>query len=258
MAVVTAQYCGRCGAPLAQGSRYCGRCGTPVPTQAYAPPPPYSYAPALHATYPSPGQPRLAPALIAGGLIVVLVVVAAAVGAITLARVANGQHGTCTSNCPPKSVTPLPEQASYTSSAYRFTVNYSSKWTLRDQGPASVTIGTRIGLVQVTGATGQSPDQALQAAITALPSSQWQDVSQLNQVRGAHLGDVDGIGAMYSANLVGSGQTATKVRIAGIAASKGGVTVVVLASDPADTKGSPNGFPESQEIDYLCTEFAWG
>jgi hypothetical protein len=226
--------------------------------QAYAAPPAYSYAPAPRATYPSPGQPKLAPAFIAGGLIVILVVVAVAVGAITLARFAGGQHGACTSNCPPKSVTPLPEQATFRSSAYRFQVNYSSKWTVRDQGPASVTLGTHLGMVQVTGSTGQSPVQAIQATVTSLPSSQWQDVTQMNQLRGAHLGEVDGVGAVYSANLLGSGQTATRVRIAVIAASKGGVTVVVLASDPADPKGSPNGFPEGLEIDYLCTEFAWG
>jgi hypothetical protein len=28
--------------------------------------------------------------------------------------------------------------------------------------------------------------------------------------------------------------------------------------DPADTKNSPNGMPEGQDFDYLCTEFAWG
>ena len=66
------------------------------------------------------------------------------------------------------------------------------------------------------------------------------------------------MGEMYSANLVGASQTAAKVRIAVIAATKGGVTVVLFASDPADPKGSPNGFPEGQEVDYLCTEFVWG
>ena len=75
---------------------------------------------------------------------------------------------------------------------------------------------------------------------------------------GAHIGDQDGAGAVYSANLVGSSQTATKVRFAVIAATKGGVTVVVFAADPADPKNSPNGMPEGQEFDYLCTEFVWG
>src|ERR671936_409250 len=116
MAIATAQYCGRCGASLAPGTRFCGRCGTPVSMQAYAAPRAYSYAPAPRTTYPSPGQPKLAPAFIAGGLIIILVVVAAAVGLITIARFTGGQHGTCTSNCAPKSVTPLPEQASYRSS----------------------------------------------------------------------------------------------------------------------------------------------
>jgi hypothetical protein len=226
--------------------------------QAYAAPRAYSYAPAPRTTYPSPGQPKLAPAFIAGGLIIILVVVAAAVGLITVARFTGGQHGTCTSNCAPKSVTPLPEQASYRSSRYGFQVNYSSRWTVRDQGPASITLGTHLGMVQVTGSTGQSPEQAVQSTITSLPSSQWQDVTRLNVLRGAHLGEVDGVGTMYSANLVGASQTAAKVRIAVIAASKGGVTVVVFAANPADPKGSPNGFPEGELIDYMCAEFAWG
>jgi hypothetical protein len=36
------------------------------------------------------------------------------------------------------------------------------------------------------------------------------------------------------------------------------VTVVVFAVDPADPKNSPNGMPEGQAFDYLCTEIVWG
>ena len=98
----------------------------------------------------------------------------------------------------------------------------------------------------------------LVTAVSGLPSSKWQDVTLVGNLRGAHIGDQDGAGAVYSANLVGSSQTATKVRFAVIAATKGGVTVVVFAADPADPKNSPNGMPEGQEFDYLCTEFVWG
>jgi len=42
-----------------------------------------------------------------------------------------------------------------------------------------------------------------------------------------------------------------------IAATRGDVTVIVFAVDPADPKGSPNGMPEGQAFDYLCTEFSW-
>jgi hypothetical protein len=82
-------------------------------------------------------------------------------------------------------------------------------------------------------------------------------VTKVNSLIGAHLGDQDGVGAVYSANLINASQTATKVRFALIAASRGAVTVVVFAVDPADTKGSPNGMPEAQSFDYLCTEFSW-
>jgi zinc-ribbon domain len=258
MAMPAPGYCGRCGAPLAPGARFCGRCGTPVMTQAAVAPPLYRYAPAPRGAYPTAGQSRLAPAFIAGGMILILVFVAIVAGGIALSQFAHGGQPPCTSNCPPKSVTPLPEQASYKSSLYKFEVNYSSRWTLRDQSASGVTLGTRLGLVQVAGATGTTPDQAVHNAIFGLPSSSWQDVTLVSSLKGAHLGEVQGVGSIYSANLVGTSQTATKVRIAVIAANDKGVTVVVLAVDPADAKGSPNGFPEAQEVDYLCTEFVWG
>jgi hypothetical protein len=154
-------------------------------------------------------------------------------------------------------VTPLPEEASYRSSAYHYQVNYSSAWTVRDQNASGVTLGTRIGLVQVIGSRGGTPDSAAQALVSSLPSAKWQDVTLVGGLKGAHLADQDGVGTVYSANLIGASQTATKVRFAVIAASRGGVNVVVFAVNPADPKNSSNGMPEAQAFDYLCTEFSW-
>jgi len=196
--------------------------------------------------------------MIAGGLVLILIVVAVIVGAFAASQFAGGGHAPCTVNCSPKFVAPLAEEATFRSSTYKFQVNYSSAWTVRAQDATGVTLGTRVGSVQVTGSSGGSPDRALQSTVAGLPSSKWQDVSLVGNLRGAHIGDQDGAGAVYSANLVGSSQTATKVRFAVIAATKGGVTVVVFAADPADPKNSPNGMPEGQEFDYLCTEFVWG
>ena len=196
--------------------------------------------------------------MIAGGLVLILIVVAVIVGAFAASQFAGGGHAPCTVNCSPKFVAPLAEEATFRSSTYRFQVNYSSAWTVRAQDATGVTLGTRVGSVQVTGSSGGSPDRALQSTVSGLPSSKWQDVTLVGNLRGAHIGDQDGAGAVYSANLVGSSQTATKVRFAVIAATKGGVTVVVFAADPADPKNSPNGMPEGQEFDYLCTEFVWG
>ena len=210
-------YCGRCGEPLAPGSRFCGRCGTPV-LQAAVAMPVYRYAPAPHVA--TAAQAKLAPALIAGGMVAVLLVVALVVGGIAVSQIGRGGHNPCTSNCPPKIVTPLPEQASYKSSVYKFQVNYSSRWTLRDQSGTGVTLGTRLGLVMVTGSADFSADHAMQVALQALPSSTWQDLALVKSLKGAHLGEVQGVGAVYSANLIGPSQTAAKVRIAVIAAMK--------------------------------------
>lgn len=251
-------YCGRCGAPLAPGATYCGRCGTPVAVQGLAPAPVYQYPQAARPAYPAARPFKLAPAMIAGGLIVIVIVVATIVGVIAAAQlVSGGKHSTCTANCAPKVITPLPEDATYRSSEFKFQVNYTSLWTVRAQDASSVTLATKVGLVQITGTSGGQPEAAVQATVSALPSARYQDVTLVNNLKGAHLADQDGVGAVYSANLLGPSQTATKVRFAVIAATRGGVTVVVFALDPADPKNAPNGMPEGQQIDYLCTEFVW-
>jgi zinc ribbon protein len=250
------RYCGRCGAPLAPGATYCGRCGTPVQMAAAAAPM-YRYPPPPSPGYRPAGQYKMGPALIAGGLILIVLVGAVAIGGIALSQFVNGSHSTCTSNCAPKVVAALPEEASWHSSRYHFTVNYSSAWTVRTEDASGVTLGTKLGSVSVVGSSGGTPDQAMQSTINALPSAKFQDVTLVASLHGAHIGDQDGVGEVFSANLLGASQTATKVRFAVIAASRAGVTIVVFALDPADPKSSPNGMPEGQAFDYLCTEFAW-
>lgn len=251
------RYCGRCGAALPPGATYCGRCGTPVLMQAPAQPA-YRYPYAPPATYPTARQYKLAPALIAGGLVLILIVAAVLAGGFALSQLVAGNHSTCTSNCSPKFVTPLAEEATYTSSAYKFQVNYPSAWTVRTQDASGVTLGTKIGLVQVVGSSGGNPNQVLQSTVSALPTAQWQSVTLVSSLKGPHIGDQDGVGEVYSANLVGTSQTAAKVRFAVIAAARHGVTVAIFALGPADPKSSPNGMPEGQAFDYLCTEFVWG
>ncbi len=252
------RFCGRCGAPLAPGAPYCGRCGTPVVQAAVAPQPMYRYPPGPPVAYPHARQAKLAPVWIAGGLVLILIVVAIAVGGFAVSQFNNSTRPSCTQDCAPKFITPLPEESSYRSSTFKYQVNYRSDWTVRAQDADSVTLGTKLGSVQVVGTRGGNPDQLLESTVSALPSTKWQNVKLVVNLKGAHLGDQDGSGAVYSADLLGASQTAAKVRFAVIAASHGGVTVVVFAVGPADPKGSPNGMPEGQEFDYLCTEFIWG
>jgi hypothetical protein len=211
--------------------------------------------------YPSahPARPyRLAPALIAGGFVLILILVAVAIGGLAALQYASGGHSTCTSNCSPKFVTPLAEEASWRSSAYKFQVNYSSTWTIRSQDANGVVLGTKLGYVSVAGSSGSNTDHVLQATVAALPSSQFQDVTAVSPLRGAHIGNQDGVGEIFSASFVGSSQTAAKVRFAVIVASQHNVTVAVFALNPSDVKAYPNGMPEGQAFDYMCTEFVWG
>jgi hypothetical protein len=256
---VPVRFCGRCGAQMAPGAPFCGRCGAPQVAMAVASAPAYSYPVAPSAPYPTRRQYRTSQVAIAGVLLAILAIVTVAVTTFAVARFTGGTRSACTVNCAPKIVTPLPEASTYISSAYKFQVDYSSSWTVRSQDANGISLGTKIGLVDVSGMkSGQSLPQVLQSTVSALPSAQWQNVVQVSDVKGAHIGGQDGLGAVYSANLVGTNSTSAQVRFAVIAATRGGVTVVVFAADPADPKNSPHGMPEAQSFDYLCSEFRWG
>lgn len=252
------RFCGRCGAQVAPGAPFCGRCGAPQVAQAVAAASVYSYPIAPPAPHRSAGRYRTSQVAIAGGLLVILAVVTVAVSAFAISHFIGGTKSTCTANCAPKIVTPLAEASTYHSSAYNFEVDYSSTWTVRSQDAAQISLGTKIGLVQVLGIKGGQPlSQVLQSTVSGLPTAQWQDVVQVSDVKGAHIGEQDGIGFVYSANLLGSNSTSAKVRFAVIVATHAGVTVVIFAADPADPKNSPHGMPEAQLFDYMCSEFRW-
>jgi hypothetical protein len=196
--------------------------------------------------------------MVAAGLLIILSVVTVVGSAFAVSQVL-GTHKPCTLNCGARIVTPLPAPASYKSSAYGFQVDYNPNWTVRNQDAQSVTLATKFGLLSVVGAkSGQPLDQVIQSALSALPTSQWQDVLHVSDLKGAHIGEQDGIGAVYSANLVGSNATATKVRFVIIAATRNGVTVVIFGANTADLKNYPNGIPEGEQFDALCQQFQWG
>jgi len=213
-------------------------------------------------TYPSaPTRPRTgitsSHVMVAAGLLIILSVVTVAVSSFAVSQVLS-THKPCTSNCGPRIVTPLPAPASYKSSAYGFQVEYNPNWTVRNQDAQSVTLATKLGQLSVVGAkSGQPLDQVMQSTVSALPTSQWQDVTHVSDLKGAHIGEQDGMGAVYSANLVGSNATATKVRFVIIAATRNGVTVVIFGANAADLKNYPSGIPEGEQFDALCQQFQW-
>lgn len=256
---VPVRFCGRCGNQVQPGAPFCGRCGAPQPAVAVVGPPAYSYPRAPQGAFPGGRRYETSQIAIAGGLLAVLAIVTVALTTFAVSRVIGGSHPSCTVNCAPKFVTPLTEGVTYRSSAYHYEVDYSSSWTVRSQDANGISLGTSIGLVQIVGSrSSQQLSDVLQTTVSNLPTAQWQDVVPISDLKGAHIGDQDGLGAVYSANLIGAGSTAAKVRFAVIVATRGGVTVVIFAADPADTKSSPHGMPDAQEFDYLCSEFRWG
>jgi hypothetical protein len=227
--------------------------------QAVAAAPVYSYPVAPPARYPAARRYGTSQIAIAGVLLAVLGIVTAGVTAFAVSQAISGNRAVCTVNCAPKIVTPLPESRTYRSSALKYEVDYSSAWTVRSQDANGIFFGTRLGTLQVVGSKSSLPlDQAIKSTVAALPSAQWQNVVLFSDLKGAHIGDQNGLGSIYSANLIGANSTTTKVQFAVIGATRGGVTVVILAVDPADLKGSPHGIPEAQDFDYLCAEFRWG
>jgi hypothetical protein len=260
---VQAQFCGRCGGPLVPGTIYCGRCGAPqvataVAAPPLAPPAAYGYRLAQPGAFPAAGRVKVPQRMVLVGMLVILAIAVVAVSAFAVSR-ALGTHSTCTTDCGPKLVTPLPESSTYRSVAFNFELDYSSSWKVASQDANGVSLGTRIGRLDVTGsAAGPSLNQLISATVAALPSANWQSVTRVSDLKGAHIGDQDGLGVIYSANFIGSNATSTKARFAVIAATRGSVSVVIFAVDPADTKDFPNGMPEGQEFDYVCQEFRWG
>jgi hypothetical protein len=261
---VQARVCGRCGAQVAPGAPYCGRCGAPqlaaaVASPPMAPPAAYGYRLAQPGTFPAAGRGKVPQGMVVGALLLILFVAIVVVSIFAVSRAIIGTRPTCTANCSPPFVTPLPETSTYRSAAFNFEVDYRSDWSVRTQNADGVVFGTNLGRLDVVGTkAGPSLTQLIDNTVSALPSASYQGVVRVSDLKGAHIGDQDGLGAIYSATFVGSNATAIKVRFAVIAASRAGVSVVIFAVDPADVKGSPNGIPESHDFDYLCQEFRWG
>jgi len=281
-----AGFCGRCGAPqlaaaaipavataaaappMAPPAAYGYAVAAPptAPPAAYgyavaapptAPPAAYGYRVAQPGAFPRVGQAKVPQAMVIGGVLLILVVAVVAITSFALAR-SIGTHPTCASNCGPQLIAPLPEAATYHSNAFGFEVDYNSSWKVRSQDANGLALGTAYGAVTVVGSkAGPSPGQLINNTVAALPSAKWQSVTQLADLRGAHIGIQDGQGAVYSANLIGSGTTSTLVRFAVIAATRGTTSVVIFAVDQAAPKDFTYGIPEGGEFDYMCQEFRW-
>jgi hypothetical protein len=259
---VQMHFCGRCGNQVLAGTVFCGNCGAPQVATAIAAPPfaapaAYGYRLAQPGAFPGAGQVKVSQRMVLIGLGLILAIAIVVVSAFAIAQ-AFKPHQNCTAFCGPKIVTPLPEARTYRNASFKFEVDYNPGWTVQAQQANGISFSTSGGLLDVVGSkAGPALNQLIDNTVAALPSSTWQSVSRVSDLKGAHIGDQDGLGAVYSANFVGSNATAIQVRFVVIAATRGGVSVVIFAADPADTKDFANGLPQAQEFDYLCEEFRW-
>jgi hypothetical protein len=243
---------------VAPNAPYCGRCGAPQAPIQTAPAPAYQYAYAPARPQSTLRRYSGTQVAVAVGLLAILAVVTVGLSAFAVSQVI-GNRSTCTSNCGPKIVTPLAAPAKYKSSAFGYEVDYDPTWTVRSQDAQGLVLATKLGLLQVAGTkSGQPLDQVVQGVVSALPSSTWQSVAQVNALKGAHIGDQDGVGYVYSANVIAASGSATKVRFFVMAATKGGATVAMFGVNPADPKNYPNGIPEGESFDAVCQQFQWG
>jgi hypothetical protein len=223
-----------------------------------APPAAYGYRVAQPGAFPAAGRVKVPQVMVIAGIIVILAIAVVAISAIALSKALGGTHPVCTSNCGPQVIAPLPEANTFHSNAFGYEVDYSSNWKVRSQDANGISLTTSNGLLTVVGSkAGPTLGQLIDATVAALPSSKWQSVTKVTDLKGAHLGVQRGQGAIYSANLIGSGTTATTVRFAVVAGTRGGASVVIFALDPSDTKDFRYGIPEGQSFDYLFQEFRW-
>jgi len=223
-----------------------------------APPAAHGYRVAQPGAFPAAGRVKVPQVMVVGGVIAILTIAVVAISVIALSRAIGGTHPVCTSNCGPQVIDPLPEANTFHSNAFGYEVDYSSNWKVRTQDGNGISLSTRYGILTVVGSkAGPALSQLIDSTVAGLPSSKWQSVTKVTDLKGAHIGVQDGQGAIYSANLIGSGTTATPVRFAVVAGTRGGASVVIFALDPSDTKNFTYGIPEGQSFDYLFQEFRW-
>jgi hypothetical protein len=173
----------------------------------------------------------------------------------------------CQIDCPPpeadtsarsSAAAPLHEEGTFTSSQFRFSVEYPSRWSVLSSGSAGALFQTSHGLIEFVGAAGAaSPAQLIAERIGRFDTTRLPDIRALGPVLGAHIGTQQGQGTLYSATLLPSsgGGLGLLVRIGLVVARKDNLTVLATVLLPYDaSSGTLSG---AGEVDYGLTEFRW-
>jgi hypothetical protein len=190
-------------------------------------------------------------------VLLVMIVLGAVVVTVLSAVLTPPEAVPCTQRCGPTSGVAVPQPSRYHSSDFGFDLPYTDLWKIVQQDRRSVLFQTVAGQFMVSGQNaGKSDQQLVQEAIGNLPDSQFQSITPVSSIRGAHVGYQDGTGVIFSATFLPQGGRALRARVAVVAATKNRVSVTVVGIDPWAPK-APNGIPESPQFDAALSEFQW-
>lgn len=249
-------FCGRCGTPFPPGSAgFCGHCGAPIaalPPAAQG----YTYAvlppAAVPATHHKLGNRSLW--MVAGSAIAALVIVITAV--VVLARPQPGP--VCGASCPPPGGPPLAAPHTFTSTASGWSVDYTDDFKLTGSDASSISLDAGGCPFEVFTAASGDPRQVIDSTLSAkYPSAKFGTPAPKFDVRGAHIGDQPATGEIYDATVSPQQGGSQDVRIAVIAATRDGVTVVADGYCVDDPKVSLYELANGEIFDYVLTEFRW-
>ena len=191
------------------------------------------------------------------GVLLAVIVIGAVVVTLLSAVLTPPEAAPCTQRCGPTTGLAVPQPSTYHSSDFGFEVPYTDPWKVAQQDRRSVLFQTAAGQFMVYGQNaGRSDQQLVQEAIGNLPDSQFQSVTPVSSIRGAHVGYQDGAGAVFSATFLPQGGRAVRARVAVVAATRNRVSVTVVGIDPWVPQ-APNGIPESPQFDAALSEFHW-
>lgn len=196
------------------------------------------YAPTMHDSVPHRGG--FLRWIVSSVALLVLVLVLSSISKLSQTSPVN-----CT---PPQCHVPPPQQGGlqvldrYTSTRYGFSLDYSPAIPPTQQGASSIawdgtlSDGSEVAWSLTGGpASGKSPQQI----VNDVQTSSFPDAQQAYTIPGASLGYMPGFGNVYDLSVAPANGQAVDERLVVMAASRGGLVVVVVGEGPYE-QSSPN------------------
>lgn len=198
--------------------------------------------------------------LLAVALLLAVLVVGLTAGAVLSRPTPTACHFSCGPDVGRQYLSPT----AYVSSAFGYRVQYDARaFTKSNASSTGVQLSTRdgSGVLIISSAAGSDTQSLLQLSINKINSNVIQDVQAVGQLPGAEIGEVQGVGWVYTGTFVPpNGGQSLPVTVIDVAASHAGVTIGALAIGPQDLSSVANlpfGLANAQELDQPLTETLW-